>query len=90
MQRQLSKEIFDALIESLAFDVMAEQPPGTTTIMACSLCWLSPAIKAQETVMTRIDVGLAGSLYGLRCLHVNMCLSPPFSANTVKMDESEG
>ena len=74
--------MLDALIESLAFDAMAEQPPGTTTITACSLCWLSPAIKAQETVMTKIDVGLAGSLDDSALPPCQMCLSPPFAANS--------
>lgn len=53
---------------------MAEQLPGTTIFTVCALCWLSPVIKAQETVMTKIDVGLAGSLHGSAlppCQHVS-------------------
>lgn len=58
-------------------------------------CWplrfLLSVIKAQRTVMTRIDVGLPGSLHGSAlppCQHLSES-PPPLSASTLKTDAFE-
>ena len=53
-----------AIIESLAFHDIREQLPEATLFRYRSLCRLLPLMKAQRTMMTRVDIGLAGSLSG--------------------------
>ena len=71
-------KMWGAIIESLAFDDVGEQLPEITVFAPCSPCWLSPLIKAQETVMTIIDVRLASKQQSSRlcpalpqCQHVS-------------------
>ena len=53
------------MIASLAFYDMVEQLPEAILFRYRSLCWLFVILmKAQRTVMIKVDSGLAGRLHG--------------------------